>query len=149
MKSYQKSRTQNTGFTSSWYITKWMRPSVNYTVNTIENNILNVSTLTVGSLSRQFDIGGIKTVNRTANGNISLTLNAAEIIKKTKLFRSFSLTNGYQIQDGDVWNQVESDLDTKLALWVRSPLRPQGAASERQTLTLRDTFSSKIGRAHV
>ncbi|PCI40398.1 MAG: hypothetical protein COB53_01340 [Elusimicrobia bacterium] len=142
LKSYDKSRTQNMGFTSSWYITKWLRPSINYTVNTIENNILTVSSLTLGNVNQTFDIGGIKTINRTANGNISITLNAAQIIKKTRLFRSFSLTNGYQIQDGDVWNNVESEFETKGEFWVRTPLRPSSIFAERASLTLRDTFNS-------
>ncbi|OIO10008.1 MAG: hypothetical protein AUJ52_05285 [Elusimicrobia bacterium CG1_02_63_36] len=141
-KSYQKSRTQNAGFTSNWYVAKWLKPSLNYNVNMIENNILNPSTFTLGALTRAFDVGQIKTINRTANGSINMTLTASEIIPKTKLFRSLSLTNGYQLQDGDVWNNVESELKTDSALWIRTPLRPASPFAERASLTLRDTLNS-------
>ncbi len=33
-----------------------------------------------------------------------------------------NIVSGYQIQDGDVWNQVEKGLNTQGALWVRTVL---------------------------
>ncbi|MFH1725100.1 MAG: hypothetical protein ABII00_10840 [Elusimicrobiota bacterium] len=141
-KHYPKSLTQNAGFNSAWQLTRWLKPSVSYSITTIENNILNPSTLTISGAPVFFDIGEIKTINRTANGNVSLTLNAAEIVPKSKLLRSFSLTNGYQLQDGDVWNNVEKGLDTKFDVWLRTPLKPANLAAQRVNLTLRDTMNS-------
>jgi len=141
-KRYSKSYSQQTGFTSSWPLAKWLRPSVSYNINIIENNLLSPSTVTVHGSTQVFDIGQLKTVNRTANGNISLTLRISEIFSGTRLFRSFSLTNGYQLQDGDVWNQVEKGFDSRLQLWLRTPLRPAEPAALRQNLTLRDNFNS-------
>jgi hypothetical protein len=140
--NYDKSLNQQMGFTSSWQVLRWLKPSVSYNITTIENNILNISTFIVRGTTTSFDIGEIKTINRNASGNISVTLNIAEIFRKTKLFRSASLTNSYQLQDGDVWNNVESGLKTNTEFWVRTPLRPTGGFAERQNLTLRDTYNS-------
>ncbi|MDE2292602.1 MAG: hypothetical protein KGL53_11015, partial [Elusimicrobia bacterium] len=141
-KSYDKALQQTVGFTSNWNVMRWLKPSVSYTESTIENNILNVSTFTTATSTHVFDIGEIKTVNRNANGNVSLSLAAAEMFPRTKLWRSFALTNSYQLQDGDVWNNVESGLDTRKDLWLRSPLRPKNPFAQLATLTLRDTFNS-------
>lgn len=140
--SYDKSMTQQAGFTSNFRLLRWLNPAVSYNVTTIENNILNVSTFVVAGSTTIFDIGDIKTVNRNANGTVGLTLNVSEIFPRTRLFRSMSLTNSYQLQDGDVWNNVESGLDTKTAVWVRAPLRPSNPLAQRANLTLRDTFNS-------
>ncbi|MBI3299756.1 MAG: hypothetical protein HYZ75_16440 [Elusimicrobia bacterium] len=144
-KSYPKSLSQTVGFTSSWNILPWFKPAASYTVSTLENYVLNPSTFIVAGTTGTtvvFDIGDIKAINRSGNGNVSLTLSAAEIYKKTRLLRSFTMTNGYQLQDGDVWNNVERGLDTKTAFWVRSPLRPTSPFAQRINLTVRDTFNS-------
>lgn len=141
-KSYPKSFQQTAGFTSTWNILPWFKPGVSYNASTLENNVLNVSTFIVGGSTTVFDIGDIKTVNRNGAGNVSLSLSAAEMFAKTKLFRSFALTNSYQTQDGDSWNNVERSLDTKTALWLRTPLRPTSRFAQRVNLTLRDTVSS-------
>lgn len=140
--NYHKSMTQSAGFTSSWKLLRWLKPTASYSIDTRENNILNISTFTVSGSTVNTGVGDIKTINRNSNGNVSLTLNAAEIYRRTRLFRSFSLTNSYQLKDGDVWNNVETELDTKKALWIRSPLRPRNSFAEQNTLTLRDTFNS-------
>ncbi|TPW22112.1 MAG: hypothetical protein FD126_18, partial [Elusimicrobia bacterium] len=142
LKSYPKSFMQTAGFTSMWNILPWFKPAVSYSASSIENNVLNVSTFIVGGSTTVFDIGDIKTVNRNATGNISLSLSAAEMFATTKLFRSFSVTNGYQTQDGDSWNNIERGLDTKTALWIRTPLRPSSRFAQRINLTLRDTANS-------
>ena len=140
--NYHKALTQTAGFTSSWRLLSWFKPAVSYTVTTRENNLLNNSTFTVNGATQTFDIGEIKTINRDANGNISLTLNAAEIYKRTRLMRSLSVTNSYQLKDGDVWDNIESGFDSKKEVWIRTPLRPNNIVSERKDLTLRDTFNS-------
>jgi hypothetical protein len=139
---YNKSQAQSVGFSSNYRLLSWLNPQVNYQVDILENNILNVSTFVVNRSTFVFDIGDIKTVNRNANGSISLPITIGDIFKKTKMFRSMNIVSGYQIQDGDVWNQIENEYSTMGSLWVRSPLRPGGPAAARQTQTLRDTFNS-------
>lgn len=140
--AYPKSMNQSVGFSSNYRLLSWLNPQVNYQIDTIENNILAVSTFVVSGSTYVFQPGDIKTVNRSANGSVSLPVTIGDITRRTRLLRSLTFINGYQIQDGDVWNQVENTYRTNFALWVRTPLRPAGPAAQRHTLTLRDTFNS-------
>jgi hypothetical protein len=139
---YPKAFNQSAGFSSNFRLTSWLNPQVNYQVDTIENNILNISTFVIQTSTYVFQVGDIKTVNRSANGSLSLPITVGEITQRVRLLRSMNIVSGYQLQDGDVWNQVEKGLDTKTALWVRSPLRPTNPAAQRANLTVRDTWSS-------
>jgi len=139
---YPKSFSQSAGFASNYRLTSWLNPQVNYQIDTIENNILAVSTFVVAASTFVFQPGDIKTVNRSANASISLPIQISDIFPRTKLFRSVNIISGYQMQDGDVWNQVEKGLSTQQALWIRTPLRPTNPAAQRVNLTLRDTYNS-------
>ncbi|HVE14465.1 MAG TPA: hypothetical protein VNI01_13785, partial [Elusimicrobiota bacterium] len=142
--SYPKSRNQTMGFASNFRMARWLNPTVSYNINTIENTLLVPSTFVVTTSTYVFAVGDLKTVNRSANGNISLTLAAAELIPKTKLLRSLTLTNGYQLQDGEVLNNVERNLDTRFNLFVRTPLRAASPVAQLANRTLRDTYSSTV-----
>ena len=139
---YPKSFTQSAGFSSNYRIASWLNPQVNYQIDTIENNVLNVSTFTLGVSTYVFNPGDIKTVNRSANGSISLPITIGDIFPRSRVFRSMNIVSGYQLQDGDVWNQVEKGLDTQGALWVRKPLKPGNPVAQRMNLTERDTWNS-------
>ncbi len=139
---YPKSMNQTVGFSSNFRFLSWFNPSVNYTLNTIENNVLTPSTFIVTGSTFNFNVGDIKTINRSATGGVSLLLNISEIWRTTRLFRSFSLANGYQLQDGDVWNNIEKEYSSKTDFWIRTPLRPRNRVATRATLTERDTFNS-------
>ncbi|MBI3553464.1 MAG: hypothetical protein HY077_13290 [Elusimicrobia bacterium] len=139
---YNKSLHEGVGFSSNFRLLSWLNPQVNYKIDILENNILNVSTFIVSGSTFVFDAGDIKTVNRNANGSISLPITIGDIFHKTKLWRSMNIVSGYQLQDGDVWNQVENHLNTTGELWVRTPLHPKGAAAVLQSQTLRDTYNS-------
>jgi hypothetical protein len=132
---------ETAGVSSNFKFTKWLNPQVNYQASIIENSVLNVSTV-ITNTTYYFDIGQIKTVNRTANGSVSLPVNLADIVPKSTLLRTFNIVNGYQLQDGDVWNNVESGYQDSGALWVRTPLHPQNGAAQLANQTLRDTFNS-------
>ena len=139
---YPKAFSQSAGFSSNYRLLSWLNPQVNYQIDTIENNILTVSTFVVRSSTFVFNPGDIKTINRSANASISLPIQISDIFPKTKLFHSVNIISGYQLQDGDVWNQVEKGLSTQKALWIRTPLRPTSPAAQRVNLTLRDTYNS-------
>ncbi|MDD2773065.1 MAG: hypothetical protein PHP45_05145 [Elusimicrobiales bacterium] len=139
---YPKSQQQTAGFTSTLKIFKWLVPSVNYSVTTIENNNLSVSTVTSGAATAVFAVGDIKNINRTANGGVNLALNPGEIIPSAKFLRTLTLSNSYQLQDGDSWQNVEKDLNTLSALWLRAPLSPQNPFAQLTNRTLRDTYTS-------
>ncbi len=140
--SYDKSLHEAVGFTSNYRVFSWLNPQVSYKIDTQESNVLNVSTFIVFNSTYVFNPGDIKTVNRNANGSVSLPIAIADIWKRTKLFHSMNIVSGYQLQDGDVWNQVEDRLDTTGALWIRTPLHPKGPASVLQSQTLRDTYNT-------
>ncbi|MBI5883619.1 MAG: hypothetical protein HZB91_11010 [Elusimicrobia bacterium] len=142
VKAYPKSLNQNAGFNSNWRLLRWLNPQLNYSVDIIENNILNVSTFVVFGSTMVFDVGDIKTVNRNANGTLNLPLSIGEIFQSSKFFRSFHVTSSYQVQDGDVWNNVEKGLRSQFGFWVRESIKPRNPAARRANQTLRDTFNS-------
>jgi hypothetical protein len=140
--NFPKSLQQTVDFNSNFLFAKWLNPSVNYSATTIENNNLTVTTVTVSQSTQVYSAGEIKTVNRTAQGGVSLTLNMNDFMPKNKLLRSMVLSSNYQLQDGDIWQNVEKDYRTQNLLWIRSPLHPLNPLAQRTSLTLRDTVSS-------
>lgn len=139
---YDKSMSQTSALNSNFRFFSWLNPTASYSVTTVENNNLSISTVTVGVSSQTFSPGSLKTVNRTANGGINLTLSASEIFPRFSPLRTMTISSGYQLQDGDSWQNVESSLSSRGALWIRTPLRSTSIWSSRTNLTLRDTYSS-------
>ncbi|MCX7641628.1 MAG: hypothetical protein N2Z20_03235 [Elusimicrobiales bacterium] len=142
--SYPKNIQQLAGFSSSIGIFKWFRPSINYNININENSNISVTTVTVGQSSKFFGIGDIKTINRNANGNITFNISMYDIVPNVKGLRSMVITSNYQLQDGDVWNNVERSFDSKKYFWIRNKLNPKSSLSLRQSATIRDSYSSGI-----
>lgn len=139
---YDKSMRQTASLNANFRFASWLNPSLNYSVTTLENNNLNVTTATVLQSSPTFSVGDIKTVNRNSQGAVSLTLNMNRLLPKSKLLRSLILSSNYQLQDGDSWEFVEKGYDTKKEMWIRTPLEPAGEAARRNSLTVRDTYNS-------
>lgn len=141
--SYPKALTQNTGFNSTWKINKWLAPSVSYNISTQENNNLNAKTLTASGTRVEVGVGEVKTVNRNADGGISLTLNGNELLPNSKLLNTLVISSSYRIQDADAWADVDSGFDSRKALWIRGgSLKDVGDYGYRKSLILRDTFTS-------
>ncbi len=137
---YPKALTQNTGFNSTWKITKWLAPSVSYHINTQENNNLTTKKSVNGAAT--FNIGDVKTVTRSSDGGVTLTLSGSELLPKSKLFNTFVISSSYRLQDADTWDDVDRGFDSRKALWIRSSLKDVGSYGYRRSLTLRDTFTS-------
>jgi hypothetical protein len=142
LESYPKSLQQTADFNSNFLFARWFNPSVNYSMTTMESNNLTVTTVTVAQSTQVYTAGQIKSVNRTAQGGVSLTLNMNDVMPKNKLLRSMVLSSNYQLQDGDVWQNVEKDYYSANKLWIRTPLKPGNPLAQRTSLTLRDTYSS-------
>jgi hypothetical protein len=53
-----------------------------------------------------------------------------------------NVITGYQLQDGDVWNNVEKSYNTSQYFFVRQVLRPADPAAQLASQTLRDTWNS-------
>lgn len=140
--NYPKALTQSLGFSSNYRLASWLNPQVNYSIDVIENNVLTVSTFVVNASTLVFNPGDIKTVNRSANGSVSLPIAFSDLFPKSRLLHSLNVVSGYQLQDGDVWNNVEKGLDTTGKFFVRQSLKPGNPAAQRANLTLRDTYNS-------
>ncbi|PIU20433.1 MAG: hypothetical protein COT18_02320, partial [Elusimicrobia bacterium CG08_land_8_20_14_0_20_59_10] len=139
---YPKSLQQTVDVNSNFMLARWLNPSANYSVTTMENNNLTITTVTVSRSSDVYAAGEIKSVTRSAQGGVSLSLNMNDLLPSNKLLRSLSLSSNYQIQDGDSWSNIEDDYNTRNRLWLRDPLRPVNRLALRNSLTLRDTVNS-------
>lgn len=133
---YDKAMTQNTGFNSTWKIAKWFAPAASYTINTVESNNLTAKA------SINAGVGQVKTVNRSADGGVSFTLNGNDLMPKSKLFSTFVISSGYRLQDADAWADVDSGFDSRKELWIRHSLKGVGSHGYLKTRTLRDTFTT-------
>ncbi|MGC8727877.1 MAG: hypothetical protein ACP5SD_01290 [Elusimicrobiales bacterium] len=142
--SYPKSMQQTAELNSNIKITKWLAPYFSYSVNTTENNNINVTTVTKAQTSAFYGIGEIKNINRNANGSVNLTLNMNDVFSGFKPIRSMVITSNYQLQDGDVWNYVEKDYDTKSKFWIRDSLSPKNPFAQRASATFRDSYNSSF-----
>ena len=142
--SYPKSMQQNVEINSNLKLIKWFSPYFSYSVNTIESNNISVTTVTLAQQSTFYNIGDIKNINRNAQGSINLTLNMNDIFANFKPVRSMVITSNYQLQDGDAWNYVEKDYDSKTKLWIRKPLAPNNPFAQRASATLRDSYNSSF-----
>jgi len=140
--NYPKSMQQTVDLNSNFRLLSWLNPGANYSITTLESNNLNTITVTKLSSSETFKVGQIKTINRTAQGGVSLTLNANDLMPRNRLLRSMIVSSNYQIQDGDAWQNVEKDLNVKSKLWLRDSIRPNGIFAQRNSVTLRDTINS-------
>ena len=136
---YPKAMTQNTGFNSTWKITNWLAPSVSYAINTQENNNLNEKKSSNGTA---LAIGAVKTLNRSSDGGVTLTLNGNELLPKSKLFNTLVISSSYRLQDADTWDDVDSGFDSRKELWIRGSLKDVGQFGRRRSMILRDTFIS-------
>ncbi len=140
---YPKALTQRTGVSSTWKITKWLAPSANYHMSTVESNNLSAKTITASGTSVNVGVGEVKTINRSADGGVSLTLNGNDILPQSKLLSTLVVSSGYRIQDADSWSDVDNGFDSRKELWIRGgSLKDVGAYGYRRNMTLRDTFTS-------
>ena len=139
---YPKSLQQTVAFNSNFRFFDWLNPSLNYSVNTMENNNLSITTVTVLQSSTTFNTGEIKTIKRTAQGALSLSLNMNKLMPRNKLLRSMVISSNYQLQDGDSWDYIEKGYNSKKDLWIRRDLKPTNSVAQQNALTLRDTYNS-------
>lgn len=140
---YPKGMSQNAGFNSTWRIAKWLAPSFNYSISTTETNNLTEKIFNKNKPDEKtFGVGELKSLNRSADGGVSLTLNGNDLLPGNKLFKTFVISSSYRLQDADSWNYVDEGFDSRKELWIRSSLSGTGKYSSRQSLILRDTITS-------
>jgi len=140
--SYPLSLNQTAGFTSNFRVNRWLNPQVNYSVNTISQSNVSTTSVVVGVSTYTFSYGDVQTITRNSNGAVTLPIDFGQITPNSKLLKTLDIVNGYQIQDGDVWNNVERGLNPMGDLWIRNGLHPTNPAAILQTQTLQDTVNS-------
>lgn len=141
-RSYPKALSQTAEINGNLRLASWLNPAFSYSATVIENNNLSLSTITVGQSTGVFNIGDIKTVNRNSQGSVNLTLNMNDILPKNRSLRSLIISSSYQLQDGDVWNNVEKDFASQKHLWIRSDIKPKNPFAYKNSQTSRDTYNS-------
>lgn len=140
-KKYDKYSTENVAVSATWRINRWLTPSASYSVNIKENNNLSQTSYSVRNTTYNFDIGEVKTVNRTSAGAINLALSGRDLFPNNKLLSNLSVSANYRMQDGDSWYYVDNDFNSLDKLWLRSSLGLNSPYSYRNNMTLRDTYS--------
>lgn len=139
---YPKSMTQTSQVTGNLRLALWLNPSFDYSVTISENNNISISTVVIGQSSAVFNAGDIKTVTRNSQGSINLTINMNDLIPRNRSLRSLIISSSYQLQDGDVWNNVERDFNSQTRLWLRKNLNPKNPFAYKNSQTSRDSYSS-------
>lgn len=143
-KSYSKYASQNVGVSSSIRINRWLAPTASYSVSIRENNNLTPLSYSANNVVYNFDVGTVKSVNRTSDGNVGVALNGKEIFPNSKLLAGFTLSGTYKLQDGDSWENVDDDVNALDKIWVRNSLGIDSPYSYRSQLTLRDTYTATV-----
>lgn len=147
-KKYSKSANQQVGVTGAFRINKWLAPTASYTIRTNETN--NLSPLTYSTyqgsskVTYDFDIGEVKSIDRSAEGNVALNLNGKEIFSNSKLLAGFTLSGAYKMQDGDTWANVKDSYNSLDEIWIRNSLGVKAPYTYRSNLTLRDTYTASM-----
>lgn len=139
-KKYAKYAVENVGLSTSLRLKSWLVPTASYNVMIKENN--NLSKLSLSGES--IDIGEVKSINRSSEGNLSLTLSGRDIFKNNKLLSTLSISNNYKLQDGDAWEYVDNDFNSLDKIWLRSSMGINSPYANRTTMTLRNTYTNSM-----
>ncbi|MBQ4494080.1 MAG: hypothetical protein II972_05745, partial [Elusimicrobiaceae bacterium] len=133
-RKYDKYATQNVGVSTTLRLNKWLSPSASYNISIKENNNLTPASYSVKDITYNFDIGEVKTINRSSSGAINLTLSGRDLFTKNKLLSNLSLSASYRMQDGDSWYYVDDDFNSLDKLWLRSSLGLNSPYSYRNNM---------------
>lgn len=143
-KKYSKYASETAALSTALRIKPWLVPTASYSVNIKENNNLSAASSKIGDTTYTFDIGDVKSLNRSSEGNISLALNGRDMLPKAKILSAFSISGSYRIQDGDAWEYVPDGFETLDKLWLRSSMGINSPYAYRSSLTMRDTYSAAM-----
>lgn len=143
-KKYSKSAAETASISTAFRIAPWLTPTASYSVSINENNNLTPTSYKVNDNTYTFDIGDVKSINRSSEGNVSLSLNGRDMLPKSKLFSALTISGSYRMQDGDAWENVPDSFETLDKLWLRSSMGLNSPYSYRSSMTLRDTYSAAM-----
>jgi hypothetical protein len=145
--NFPKGRAFNASLAGSLRVLRWFEPQFSYNVNTTETNLLpsfSSSTITPGQGTSTSTITGItafdfKNIDRTGTANFSWAFLARQAFPNSKLFRSFSGSSSYLLENGDSYQNVDKNFNTLNQLWVGSPLAVNNPEAQRTQFTRRGT----------
>ena len=146
--NFPKGRSLNAGMGGSLRVTKWFEPQFSYNMTTTETNILpsfSTATATTSLGTSTTTIVGpsaynFKNIDRSGTANFSWAFLTRQAFPKAKLFRSFSASTSYLIENGDSYQNVSNDFNSLNKLWVGSPLSPSNPEAQLTQATRRDTL---------
>lgn len=143
-KRYSKSANQQVGITAAFRINKWLAPTASYNIKTTETNNLSDITYKASDTTYTFGVGEVKSIDRSAEANVALSLNGKEIFNNSKLLAGFTLSGAYKMQDGDTWANVKDSYNSLDEIWIRNSLGIKAPYTYRSNLTLRDTYTASM-----
>lgn len=146
--NFPKGREYTAGLGGSVRIAKWFEPQFSYNMDTTETNLLpsfSTATATSGIGTSTATIVGpnawqFKEIDRTGTANFNWAFLTRQAFPNAKLFRSFSASTSYLIENGDSYQNVSNDFSTFNKLWVGSPLSPSNPEAVLEQATRRDTL---------
>lgn len=127
---FPKALSQGVGLSVSLRVLRWLQPTASYRFTGTETN--DITNIQKGSFHK-------KTLDRTGNGQISWAFGVRDIASFSPT-NSMSFTGGYNIDNGDSYENVSSSFNWLGSLWVRNRLLPFGPDARLKTATNRDTL---------
>lgn len=123
---YDKSLSQTVGFTSNLSFFGWFNPALSY--NIISKEDLNLSSPTV------------KTVDRTANGEVNCSFTFQQIFPQVRPVQSLTLSTNYRLEHGDAYENISKKVKIRKQLWIPEVLQLDGIKQPRKSLTERNSI---------
>jgi len=139
---YPKSDEQTAGLSTSFSVFPWFQPSASYNININQTYDLttstNSSTPLIGSTTNRIE-AKTKTVVRTANGTVSISLTPRDILD-FKPLNTLSINSSYDISDGDSYDKVGKQEYIYNRLWIRKSLAFNNIEAKMKSQTISDTY---------
>ncbi len=147
-RAYDKSFNQTQGLAASWRMFRWLDPRITYNLTGTETNGLpSVSSPTAAAA---------KSLDRTANGDLFLTLAPRDFLPNFKPLRTLNIDNSFRVESADTYENVSNAFkdwrrlrtlhlgkverkDGRAMYGLLSPLTFENPNTRRKQLTARNT----------
>ncbi|MBP9127711.1 MAG: hypothetical protein KBG07_02960 [Elusimicrobia bacterium] len=147
--AYDKSFSQTRGLAGSWRIFSWLEPRITWSQTGTETNGLP----TASSPTAVYE----KTLDRTASGDLFLSLAPRDLFPKLKLFKSLNMDGSFRVESSDNYSGVPADFsdwrkpelfkvsnvdrrDGSTMFGLLSPLEFENSSARRTQQTARNTL---------
>ena len=146
---YEKSYGQTRGLAGSWRIFTWLEPRMTYSQTGTETNGLPTASSPTAS--------NVKSLDRTASGDLFLSLAPRDLFPKLKLFKSLNMDGSFRVESADTYANVPKDFtdwrkvtlfqvskvtrrDGSKMFTLLTPLDPADSSAQRNQMTARNTL---------